>query len=74
MGRPKPPTTEFTPTALPDDHRLVVLGPPKGSNNFESTDTEGVERLVEIGMKLRKVVLATRGRLVFLHALKVESR
>jgi hypothetical protein len=63
MGRPKSKaaTTEYTPSTLPSDHRLVILGIPQGSNNFLCSDPEGVERLVELGAKLRRSVLATRG-------------
>ncbi|GFZ43562.1 hypothetical protein JCM24511_01282 [Saitozyma sp. JCM 24511] len=63
MGRPKAKaaTTEYTPSTLPSDHRLVILGIPQGSNNFLCSDPEGVERLVELGAKLRRSVLATRG-------------
>ena len=61
MPRPKAPLNEYSPSALPPDHRLVVLGLPRGSNNFESRDTAGVYRLVELGTKIRKMVIVTRG-------------
>jgi probable RNA-binding protein EIF1AD len=61
MGRNKAPTTDLSPGSLPADHLLVQLGVPKGSNNFLCTDTDGIERLVELGTKIRKTVLATRG-------------
>lgn len=65
MGKPKPSKQskddDYTPTSLPPDHFLVQLGIPKGSNNFLCIDTDGTERLVEIGNKIRKQVLATRG-------------
>ena len=61
MGRKQAPTTDLSPGSLPADHLLVQLGVPKGSNNFLCTDTDGAERLVELGTKIRKTVLATRG-------------
>ena len=64
MGRAKAPTTDLSPAALPSDHILVQLGIPKGSNNYLCVDPEGLERLVEIGTKIRKAVLATRGERV----------
>ena len=61
MGRLKAPENEFSPSTLPPDHRLVMIGIPRGSGNFECIDPEGEERLVEVGTKLKKMVLITRG-------------
>lgn len=64
MGKPKSalPDTSYTPSTLPPAHIVVQLGPPQGSGNFTCTDADGVERLVEIGGKVkRSKVLVTRG-------------
>lgn len=67
MPRHKPPSLDLSPTSLPPDHRLVLLGPRQGSNNFTSTDPQGVSRLVELGSKLRGrgAVLVARGDYAF---------
>ncbi|KAL1405928.1 hypothetical protein Q8F55_007608 [Vanrija albida] len=56
---PKPQS--YYPSTLPDDHRLVRLGPPQGSGNFTCTDTAGAERLVEMPARVRRTAYAARG-------------
>ncbi|ORX36013.1 hypothetical protein BD324DRAFT_682153 [Kockovaella imperatae] len=66
MGRPKAPVNDLSPSTLPPDHKLVMIGIPRGSGNFECVDPEGEERLVEVGTKLKKMVLITRGDFGFI--------
>ena len=61
MGRLKAPENEFTPSDLPSDHRLVMIGIPRGSGNFECVEPNGGQMLVEVGTKLKKMLLITRG-------------
>jgi probable RNA-binding protein EIF1AD len=73
MGKPKASRQaqedEYNPIALPPDYLFIRLGPPRGSSNYTCTDPQGVDRLVEIGSRIRKTVLATRGQFsrVILH-------
>ncbi|WOO83607.1 S1-like domain-containing protein [Vanrija pseudolonga] len=63
---PRDKDPEYSPASLPEDHRLVKLGPPQGSGNFTCTDTDGVERLVEMPGKVRRVSYAARGSFAFI--------
>ena len=55
----------YTPSEAPKDVIIVRLGAPTGSNNFNSTGADGVERLVELPAKIRKLTLASRGMFAF---------
>jgi hypothetical protein len=46
---------------MPEKHVVVRLGPPQGSSNFVCSDPEGVERLVEMPNKVKRVSFAARG-------------
>ncbi|WVQ85270.1 hypothetical protein IAT38_007435 [Cryptococcus sp. DSM 104549] len=55
MGRKAQAPTESYAPPLPTEHFLAHLRAPQGSNNFLCVDTDGVERLVEVGSKLRRL-------------------
>ncbi|EKD02167.1 hypothetical protein A1Q2_03529 [Trichosporon asahii var. asahii CBS 8904] len=61
MPRLQAQDAPYTPSEAPEDVIIVRLGAPTGSNNFNSTGADGVERLVELPAKIRKMTLASRG-------------
>lgn len=76
MPRREAPTFDHSPTSLPQDHLLVHLGPPQGSNNFTSVDPSGTPRLVELSSKLRvrNAVLVARGDFAFVKLFPVDPK
>lgn len=65
MPRLQAPEAPYTPSEAPKDVVIVRLGAPTGSNNFNSVDADGIERLVELPAKIRKMTLASRGMFAF---------
>lgn len=65
MPRQQAQDAPYTPNEAPEDVIIVRLGAPTGSNNFNSTGADGVERLVELPAKIRKMTLASRGMFAF---------
>lgn len=65
MPRLQAQDAPYTPSEAPKDVIIVRLGAPTGSNNFNSTGADGVERLVELPAKIRKLTLASRGMFAF---------
>lgn len=69
MGKPKSglQQDDLSPSTLPADHTIVKLGTAQGSGNYQSTDADGLERLVELsGRVKRSKVIVTRGTSLFL--------
>jgi len=62
MPRTQAPEAPYSPATMPEGHIVVRLGPPQGSSNFVCTDPEGVERLVEMPNKVKRVSFAARGK------------
>lgn len=75
MPRSQAPEAPYSPNEAPKDVIIVRLGAPAGSNNFNSTGADGVERLVELPAKIRKMTLASRGMFAFVQLFdKSDSR
>lgn len=65
MPRLQAQDAPYSPSEAPSDVVIVRLGAPTGSNNFNSSGADGIERLVELPAKIRKMTLASRGMFAF---------
>lgn len=65
MPRLQAQDAPYSPSEAPSGVVIVRLGAPTGSNNFNSTGADGIERLVELPAKIRKLTLASRGMFAF---------